>query len=183
MVNALSQLSGESATGAQRVAFQLTDQFLNLMLDPFVNGRGSISGSGLAIGFAPGTAGRSLDAPVRFWSSRLKQNSRPPLGRATFFLGPLLQEVGSYWDASAAGKFCVVLDRRINTAVRVSIPEPCRPVWAIVRSTRRRAMRRWPRLGSKTFGARRSWANPVSWGLHLQQQRTIRDFAVSSYGR
>jgi len=47
------------------------------------------------------------------------------LGRATFFLGPLLQEVGSYWDASAAGKFCVVLDRRINTAVRVSIPEPC----------------------------------------------------------
>ena len=53
LVNALSQLSGESATGAQRVAFQLTDQFLNLMLDPFVNGRGSISDSGLAIGFAP----------------------------------------------------------------------------------------------------------------------------------
>jgi autotransporter-associated beta strand protein len=53
LVNALSQLSGESATGAQRVAFQLTDQFLNLMLDPFVNGRSSISDSGLAIGFAP----------------------------------------------------------------------------------------------------------------------------------
>ena len=53
LVNALSQLSGESATGAQRVAFQLTDQFLNVMLDPFVNGRGSISGSGIAIGFAP----------------------------------------------------------------------------------------------------------------------------------
>ena len=50
---ALSQLSGESATGAQKVAFQLTDQFLNLMLDPFVNGRSSISDSGLAIGFAP----------------------------------------------------------------------------------------------------------------------------------
>ena len=53
LVNALSQLSGESATGAQRVAFQLTDQFLNLMLDPFVNGRGTISDTGLAIGFAP----------------------------------------------------------------------------------------------------------------------------------
>ena len=53
LVNALAQLSGESATGAQRVAFQLTDQFLNVMLDPFVNGRGSISDSGLAIGFAP----------------------------------------------------------------------------------------------------------------------------------
>ena len=53
LINALSQLSGESATGAQRVAFQLTDQFLNTMLDPFVNGRGSISDSRLAIGFAP----------------------------------------------------------------------------------------------------------------------------------
>ena len=53
LINALSQLSGESATGAQRVAFHLTDQFLNTMLDPFVNGRGSISDSRLAIGFAP----------------------------------------------------------------------------------------------------------------------------------
>jgi autotransporter-associated beta strand protein len=52
LVNALSQLSGEAATGAERVAFQLTDQFLNLMLDPFVNGRGG-GDSGLAIGFAP----------------------------------------------------------------------------------------------------------------------------------
>ena len=40
LTNALDQLSGEVATGAQKVAFQLTDQFLNLMLDPFVDGRG-----------------------------------------------------------------------------------------------------------------------------------------------
>jgi autotransporter-associated beta strand protein/T5SS/PEP-CTERM-associated repeat protein len=40
LTNALDQLSGEVATGAQKVAFQLTDQFLNLMLDPFVEGRG-----------------------------------------------------------------------------------------------------------------------------------------------
>jgi T5SS/PEP-CTERM-associated repeat protein len=36
---ALDQLSGEPATGAQKVAFQLTDQFLGMMLDPFVDGR------------------------------------------------------------------------------------------------------------------------------------------------
>jgi autotransporter-associated beta strand protein len=54
LVNALSQLSGESAIGAQRVAFQLTDQFLNLMLDPFVNGRGNMGGTGgPTLGFAP----------------------------------------------------------------------------------------------------------------------------------
>jgi autotransporter-associated beta strand protein len=39
LTNALDQLSGEPATGAQKVAFQLTDQFLGLMLDPFVDGR------------------------------------------------------------------------------------------------------------------------------------------------
>ncbi len=37
----LDQLSGEAATGAQQGAFQFTSQFLGLMLDPFVGGRGS----------------------------------------------------------------------------------------------------------------------------------------------
>jgi autotransporter-associated beta strand protein len=54
LTNALSQLSGEAATGAQKVAFQLTDQFLNLMLDPFVDGRSGIGGADhSALGFAP----------------------------------------------------------------------------------------------------------------------------------
>jgi hypothetical protein len=48
-------LDGEAGTGAERAAFQLTDQFLTLMLDPFVDGRqGRLgSGGGGAIGFAP----------------------------------------------------------------------------------------------------------------------------------
>jgi autotransporter-associated beta strand protein len=54
LANALSQLSGEAATGAQKVAFQLTDQFLNLMLDPFVDGRSGVGGADHpALGFAP----------------------------------------------------------------------------------------------------------------------------------
>jgi uncharacterized protein with beta-barrel porin domain len=49
----LTQIDGEAGTGAERAAFQLTDQFLTLMLDPFVDGRlGGFGGSG-AIGFAP----------------------------------------------------------------------------------------------------------------------------------
>ena len=51
---ALEQLDGEVATGAQRVAFQLMDQFLNVMLDPFVDGRSGIGGADRpALGFAP----------------------------------------------------------------------------------------------------------------------------------
>jgi len=55
--NVLTELSGESNTGAERAALQLTNQFLTLMLDPFVNGRGyapgSPGGGGPALGFAP----------------------------------------------------------------------------------------------------------------------------------
>ena len=54
---ALTQLSGEAATGAEQGVFQLTNEFLNLMLDPFVSGRGygpgAAGGSGGALGFAP----------------------------------------------------------------------------------------------------------------------------------
>ncbi len=52
LTNALALLSGEAATGGQQVAFQLTNQFLNIMLDPFVDGRSNVNGGG-AIGFAP----------------------------------------------------------------------------------------------------------------------------------
>jgi autotransporter-associated beta strand protein len=52
--NALSSLSGEAATGAQQAAFQIGNQFLGLMLDPFVDGRGGVGGAGgPALGFAP----------------------------------------------------------------------------------------------------------------------------------
>ena len=51
--NALTQLDGEAATGAERAVFQLNNEFLTLMLDPFVNGRANVGGGGGAIGFAP----------------------------------------------------------------------------------------------------------------------------------
>jgi autotransporter-associated beta strand protein len=52
----LTMIDGEVATGAERAAFQLMDEFLQLMLDPFVDGRlgsGIGSGGGKALGFAP----------------------------------------------------------------------------------------------------------------------------------
>jgi uncharacterized protein with beta-barrel porin domain len=54
LAHALTHLSGEPATGAQKVGFQLTDQFLNLMLDPFIDGRSGVGGADHpALGFAP----------------------------------------------------------------------------------------------------------------------------------
>ena len=54
LANGLSQVSGETASDAQLPAFQLANQFINLMLDPFVDGRlGSGSDGGAAMSFAP----------------------------------------------------------------------------------------------------------------------------------
>jgi outer membrane autotransporter protein len=56
LANALTLLSGEAATGSQQGAFQLMGQFLGIMLDPFVDGRGGVGGGepgGPAFGFAP----------------------------------------------------------------------------------------------------------------------------------
>jgi len=54
LANALTLLSGEVATGAQQPAFQLMNEFLGIMLDPFVDGRAGIGGtSGGVSRFAP----------------------------------------------------------------------------------------------------------------------------------
>jgi autotransporter-associated beta strand protein len=63
--NALTQLDGEDATGAERVAFQMTDQFLSLLLDPFVGGRGGIGVVGAPTG-APGFAEEEPEIALPF---------------------------------------------------------------------------------------------------------------------
>jgi hypothetical protein len=47
----LAQIDGEAATDAEKGAFALMNQFLGLMLDPFVDGR--FGGGGQPLGFAP----------------------------------------------------------------------------------------------------------------------------------
>ena len=81
--NALSQLSGEAATGAQRAGFQLESQFLNLMLDPFVDGRSGIAGtSGPVLAFAPDREALPDDVALAY-SAVLKASKAAPQA-ATF---------------------------------------------------------------------------------------------------
>jgi autotransporter-associated beta strand protein len=51
--NALAQLSGETATGAEHGAFQLMNGFLNLMFDTYGDGHAGVGSGGQAFGFAP----------------------------------------------------------------------------------------------------------------------------------
>jgi uncharacterized protein with beta-barrel porin domain len=84
----LTQIDGEDATGAERGAFDLMNEFLDLMLDPFVDGRGG-SSSGGALGFAPD-----------------QQENLPPdlaLAYAGLLKAPPPQTFAQRWSTWAAG--------------------------------------------------------------------------------
>lgn len=91
---ALSQLSGEAATGAQQGAFQLGSQFLGIMLDPFVDGRGAgAGGSAPALGFAPERPALP-DAIARAYAGVLK---------ATVMKAPVEAPRWSVWGGAYGG--------------------------------------------------------------------------------
>ena len=60
LASGLSTLSGETTTGAEQTAFQLMNNFLGAMLDPFVDGRSGANANndGGALGYA--STGRSV---------------------------------------------------------------------------------------------------------------------------
>jgi uncharacterized protein YhjY with autotransporter beta-barrel domain len=87
----LTQIDGEDATGAERGAFDLMNEFLDLMLDPFVYGRsgGGTGGGGGALGFAPD-----------------QQTSLPPdiaLAYAGLLKAPPQQTFAQRWTTWASG--------------------------------------------------------------------------------
>ena len=52
LANALTQLSGETATGSQQTTFNAMNQFMGVMTDPFMNRTGSPGTSQRASGYA-----------------------------------------------------------------------------------------------------------------------------------
>ena len=75
LANALPQLDGEDATGAERGAFDLMNEFLGLMLDPFSYGAGG-GGSGM-LGFAPDRQASLPPDIALAYASLLKAPPRP----------------------------------------------------------------------------------------------------------
>ncbi|MBR0956975.1 autotransporter domain-containing protein [Bradyrhizobium japonicum] len=92
---ALSQLSGEPATGAQQGAFQFMGQFMELMLDPSVGGRDAASGAGdQAFGFAPERAALPDDIALAYAKA-----TKTPLDKAQ----PAFEPRWSVWGSGFGG--------------------------------------------------------------------------------
>jgi autotransporter-associated beta strand protein len=90
--SALTQLDGEDATGAEHGAFELTNEFLGLMLDPFVYGRGGPASGGGPLGFAPDQATSFPPDVALAYAGVLKA---PPK--------PILDQRWTVWGASYGG--------------------------------------------------------------------------------
>ena len=75
--NALTQLDGEDATGAQKGAFQLMTEFLDLMLDPTASGGGNGGSGGNAPGFAEEQASLPPDVALAYASILKKAPAAP----------------------------------------------------------------------------------------------------------
>jgi outer membrane autotransporter protein len=100
LANALTLLSGEAATGAQQGAFQLTNQFLGIMLDPFVDGRSGAS-SGGAIGFAPAREELPEDIALAYAKILKEPAPSPPSPASGGGLG--WEQRWSVWGAGYGG--------------------------------------------------------------------------------
>jgi hypothetical protein len=134
LANALSQLSGEAATGARQGAFQLTGQFLGIMLDPFVYGRGDIEG-GPAPAFAPErealpeeVALAYASAPAAARSASITASPPTPLPA---LLWPAASPIGTWRRASAAAEAMpsrLAPTRRRDGGRRISPPHSPSPI-------------------------------------------------------
>ena len=94
LTTALDQLSGEAATGAQKVAFQLTNQFLDMMLDPFVDGGSGVGALTTALGFAAERETMPPDVALAY-ASVVKEPRAP--------LAPLFEPRWSAWAGGYGG--------------------------------------------------------------------------------
>jgi uncharacterized protein with beta-barrel porin domain len=75
--NALTQLSGETATGRQQTTFSAMSQFMGFMTDPFVDGRGGDAPAAGVASFAEEGGHRTRDAYGMFNKAPLTQTYEP----------------------------------------------------------------------------------------------------------
>jgi uncharacterized protein with beta-barrel porin domain len=78
LLNALTQISGETATGAQQTTFNAMGLFMGLLTDPFMNRRGGLGGATSPLGYADEASAYAATKPSDAFAMFTKASpSRP----------------------------------------------------------------------------------------------------------
>ena len=102
--SALSQVSGEIATQSAQAAFSSADYFLNLMLDPFVTGRGGVAANGAgANNYAPDEVEADAHAAKRK-RSPAEQDAYASMVRKAPAHANLIDQRWGVWGAAYGGE-------------------------------------------------------------------------------
>lgn len=96
LLNGLTQASGETATGSQQTTFNAMTQFLGILLDPFVDGRGAPAAP-------PSGASPYAEEDSLAYASRRKRTAAERDAYAMFTKTPLAQNYDPHWSVWAAG--------------------------------------------------------------------------------
>jgi uncharacterized protein with beta-barrel porin domain len=94
----LTQISGETATGSQQTTFNAMNQFMGVMTDPFIAGRGSP----VSAGGAPNAYASEGDASA-YTSDGRKRTDAARDAYAMFTKAPLAKTWDPHWSVWAAG--------------------------------------------------------------------------------
>lgn len=99
LLNALTQASGETATGAQQTTFNAMNLFMGLLTDPFVAGRGDLHSSS---GGVAGYAADESDA-LAYAGGRKRSSAEREAYAAIHSKAPLYEPRWSVWAAGFGG--------------------------------------------------------------------------------
>ena len=105
--SALTQLSGEAATGGQKAALDITNDFLNVMFNPYAGNRGAGGGFGPMAYAPPAALGYASDADTSDHAlGYAKASSRPKPFQppASFASSPVFQPRWSTWGSAYGGQ-------------------------------------------------------------------------------
>ncbi len=96
LLNGLTQLSGETATGSQQTTFNAMTQFLGILLDPFIDGRGAPAAP-------PSGASPYAEEDSLAYAARRKRTAAERDAYAMFTKAPLAKTYDPHWSVWAAG--------------------------------------------------------------------------------
>jgi uncharacterized protein with beta-barrel porin domain len=94
----ITQVSGETATGSQQTTFDAMTQFLGLMTDPFIDGRGGVPGGAGATPFA-----EENDAANAYAADGKRRSKSERDAYGMFTKAPQVQPYVPRWSTWAAG--------------------------------------------------------------------------------